>query len=87
MHYDITVLRAILRLSRHRRHVDEASISLRVEGEDADLRNALRRLEKRGLVARQAAQARLTMEGLAVAVASLPARRKATAARRAIRAA
>ena len=69
MQYDISVLRAILRLSRHRRSVDQASLVLRVEGEDADVRDALRRLESQGLVVRSSDTTRLTMMGLAVGVA------------------
>jgi RIO-like serine/threonine protein kinase len=83
MHYDISVLRAILRLSRHRRSVDQASLALRVEGEASELRAALRRLEAGGLIVRTADTARLTMVGLAVGVASLRQRpnRRRTAAR------
>lgn len=69
MQYDISVLRAILRLSRHRRSVDQASLVLRVEGDDADVRGALRRLESEGLVLRTADITHLTMMGLAVGVA------------------
>jgi RIO-like serine/threonine protein kinase len=88
MQYDISVLRAILRLSRHRRQVDLAAITLRVAGELPELRDALRRLEQQGLVVREPDIARLTLQGLAVAVASIPARSKpARAPRRLQRAA
>lgn len=70
MQYDISVLRAILRLSRHRRTVDQASLVLRVEGDDANVRGALRRLESQGLIVRSADTTRLTMMGLAVGLAS-----------------
>lgn len=85
MQYDISVLRAILRLSRHRRSVDHASLALRVEGDDADVRGALRRLEASGLIVRTAESARLTMAGLAIGVASRQQRpsRKVTRVRKA----
>lgn len=89
MQYDILVLRAILRLSRHRRSVDVASLTLRVpeEGGEPALRNALRRLETQGLAVREQDRARLTMMGLAVAVASLPSHKRSSVPHRVRRAA
>ena len=72
MGYDISVLRAILRLARRRLGADLEQISLRVTGGDGDVRAAVRRLERAGLVERGDASVRLTMVGLAIAVASLP---------------
>jgi Mn-dependent DtxR family transcriptional regulator len=73
MNLDAMVLRAMLRLARRRQDADEAEIALRVgEGPHA-IRAALRRLDGLGLVERRPRGApRLTMGGLALALALLP---------------
>jgi hypothetical protein len=80
MHYELSVLRALLRLARRRASADIDQLLVRVGGVPADLRDALRRLEKAGLVERLPhggfagageAAGRLTLSGLAVAVASV----------------
>jgi RIO-like serine/threonine protein kinase len=82
---DLTVLRALARLSRMRKVVDCEALALRAGGSLEDVRGALGRLSRAELVDRTAG-ARLTMAGLAVAVASgaaaqqrhaRPARRRA----------
>ena len=85
MGYDISVLRAILRLARRRLGADLEQISLRVTGEGGDVRSAVRRLERAGLVARTNDTVRLTMAGLAVAVASVRSPARSAGARRASR--
>jgi Mn-dependent DtxR family transcriptional regulator len=73
MNFDAMVLRAMLRLARRRQAADEAEIALRVGKEPHAVRAALRRLDGQGLVERQARGApRLTMGGLALALALLP---------------
>lgn len=75
MSTDTTVLRAMLRLSRRREAADEDALTLRSGHTRATVRDSLRRLESIGLVERRTGRApRLTFEGLAVAVALLPAR-------------
>jgi Mn-dependent DtxR family transcriptional regulator len=71
MNTDALVLRALLRLARRRLPADEAGIVLRVGATPAQVRDALRRLDARGLVERGSSP-RLTMAGLALAVALLP---------------
>jgi len=66
---DLSVLRAVARLSRTRRAVDCESIALRAGGSLEDVRASLGRLSRASLVERSAT-VRLTMTGLAVAVAS-----------------
>ncbi len=71
MSYEIQVLRAMLRLARKREAADEAALLVRVGGTAAELRTALRRLERQDLVDRiDATHARLTLAGFAVAVAT-----------------
>jgi Mn-dependent DtxR family transcriptional regulator len=84
MNFDTKVLRAMLRLARRRQQADEASIALRVgEGPHA-VRAALRRLDGQGLVERRGDDGpRLTMSGLALALALIPG--SARAARPALR--
>jgi hypothetical protein len=67
---EIEVLRAALRCARHRRTGDRAALLLRVDCSEPELERALERLAGAGLV-RSADDPRLTLEGLAVAVASL----------------
>jgi RIO-like serine/threonine protein kinase len=80
---DLTVLRALARLSRMRKVVDCEALALRAGGSLEDVRGALGRLSRAELVDRRAG-ARLTMAGLAVAVASAGAvqHRQARLARR-----
>jgi DNA-binding IclR family transcriptional regulator len=89
MSSDAQVLRAMLRLARRRQGADEAAIATRVAASPREVRAALRDLVRAGLAARAGAGTwRLTMPGLAVAIAMLPARAAAPkAARRASRAA
>jgi hypothetical protein len=73
MDIDASVLRAILRLSRRREAADEEALLLRAGGNAGQVRAAVRRLATAGLVDIPAGRPpRLTMEGLAVAVALLP---------------
>jgi predicted transcriptional regulator len=79
MGYDISVLRAILRLARRRLGADLQEIGLRVTGSEPEVRAAIRRLERAGLIeaatgGSASGAVRLTMAGLTVAVASLPQR-------------
>jgi Mn-dependent DtxR family transcriptional regulator len=75
MSIDTLILRAMLRLSRRREAAEEESLVLRAAASRAAVRDSLRRLEALGLVERRVDRApRLTMEGLAAAVALLPAR-------------
>jgi DNA-binding GntR family transcriptional regulator len=74
MSIDTTVLRAMLRLSRRREAADEDALTVRSGQTRATVRDALRRLEAQGLVERRPRlPPRLTMTGLAIAVALLPA--------------
>jgi RIO-like serine/threonine protein kinase len=66
---DLTVLRALARLSRARKAVDCEALALRAGGSLEDVRGALGRLSREQLVERSSG-VRLTMAGLAVAVAS-----------------
>ena len=89
MSIETEVLRAMLRVARRCEAADEESLAVRVGGSKAEVRAALRRLDAQGLVERRGERAaRLTMAGLAVAVAQLPAQqKKARTARRPSRAA
>ncbi len=75
MSFDAMVLRAMLRLARRREAADEEALAVRVGGTRGDVRAAVRRLGASGLVQREAGgPPSLTMAGLAVAVALLPAK-------------
>jgi|HubBroStandDraft_6_1064221.scaffolds.fasta_scaffold562087_1 Mn-dependent DtxR family transcriptional regulator len=78
MSIEVMVLGAMLRLARRRRATDSsvvAAVALRVGAPESAVREALRRLDRRGLVERRlSGPPRLTMEGFAVAVALLPQR-------------
>jgi len=67
---DVSVLRAMARLSRTRGAVDCESIAIRVRGSMEEVRASLGRLARASLVSRSAESVRLTMAGLALAVAS-----------------
>ncbi|HVH47503.1 MAG TPA: hypothetical protein VM925_34445 [Labilithrix sp.] len=69
MSLEIDVLRALLRLARRRKPPTFEQLFGRVGGDDAAVRCALRSLAKRGLVQRTPAGLRLSLPGLAVAVA------------------
>jgi len=71
MSFDTRVLGAMLRLGRYRRAADDEAVALRVGGRASSARASMRRLEQAGLVdlRRGRSPARLTMAGLAVAVA------------------
>ncbi|MEO9232464.1 MAG: hypothetical protein ABI421_03935 [Polyangiaceae bacterium] len=76
MNYEHSILRALLRLARRRSTADAGRLLDRVGGTTAELRDAIRRLEADGFVARLTEEnVRLTMPGLAVAVASIAASR------------
>jgi Mn-dependent DtxR family transcriptional regulator len=75
MNSDARVLGAMLRLARRREVADETAIGVRVSGSPREVRQSLRRLEHKGLVERtHTGAARLSLAGLAVAVAMLPPR-------------
>lgn len=82
MSYDLSVLRAVLRLSRRNRAVTVDELLLRVGGDVADVRAALRALVASDLVQSTPRGPALTLTGLAVAVASLPPRAQPRAAAR-----
>lgn len=70
MSYQLTVLRAMMRLARRRSPIDIDQLALRAGGEASDVRAALRALAGADLVERTPEGARLTLSGLAVALAS-----------------
>jgi Mn-dependent DtxR family transcriptional regulator len=73
MSFDEMVLRAMLRLARRRVAAHEGDIALRVGETERSVRVSMRRLEASSLIERRAGPtARLTLSGLAVAVALLP---------------
>jgi Mn-dependent DtxR family transcriptional regulator len=75
MSFDAMVLRAMLRLARRREAADEEALALRVGSTRGAVRAAVRRLGAGGLVQRRAGGSpSLTMAGLAVAIALLPAK-------------
>jgi hypothetical protein len=84
MNTDAMVLRALLRLARRRLPADDSAVVLRVGAAPSAVDEAIDRLDARGLVERRGTTRRLTMAGLAVAVALLPAQSAAPA--RAVRA-
>ncbi|HEX7663849.1 MAG TPA: hypothetical protein VF407_05040 [Polyangiaceae bacterium] len=76
MEYEHSILRALLRLARRRAVADGTDLMDRVGGTQAELRDALRRLEASGFVDRRSdTDVRLTMPGFAIAVASVAGRR------------
>jgi RIO-like serine/threonine protein kinase len=82
---DLSVLRALARLSRMRKGGDLEALALRSGGSIEDVRGALGRLSRAALVDRSQGGLRLTMAGLAWAVASGAAaapRRRERAVRR-----
>jgi Mn-dependent DtxR family transcriptional regulator len=90
MSFDGRVLRAMLRLARRREPAEDADVAVRVGASEGEVRASMRRLRTAGLVELMHGRpARLTMSGLAVAIALLPARApsKARRAPRASRAA
>jgi Mn-dependent DtxR family transcriptional regulator len=73
MSFDEMVLRAMLRLARRREAAHEGDVALRVGETERAVRVSMRRLEASGLVERTGSHtARLTLPGLAFAVALLP---------------
>jgi hypothetical protein len=78
MDYDISVLRAIVRLSRPSRSGRHAAnpeaLLERVPGRASDLRASLRRLSRAGLVHTTPTNVSLTLIGLAIAVSTMPSR-------------
>jgi hypothetical protein len=85
MNHDIYVLRALARLSRRslrEEPADGESLALRAGGTVEEVRGAVARLERAGLAQRTERGVRLTMIGLAVAVASgAPVSRRAHVSR------
>lgn len=82
---DTQILRAIARLSRKSMPATCSEIELRVAAEPSEIRSALVRLSRSSLVVRRSDEVRLTLFGLAVAVASgaspkAPRRQKALSA-------
>lgn len=69
MSLEIDVLRAFLRLARRRTSPTLARLVERVPGDEADVRRALFSLARQGLIQRTPAGLRLSLAGLAVAVA------------------
>jgi DNA-binding IclR family transcriptional regulator len=69
MSLEIDVLRALLRLARRRTPPTLEQVVVRVGGDDAAVRRTLTSLAKNGLVQRTPAGLRLSLAGLAVAVA------------------
>jgi len=67
---DTQILRAIARLSRKSMPATCSEIELRVAAEPSEIRSALVRLSRSSLVVRRSDEVRLTLFGLAVAVAS-----------------
>ncbi|MGD0677622.1 MAG: hypothetical protein ABSC94_19570 [Polyangiaceae bacterium] len=75
MTFDSRVLKAMLRLARRREAAGDDEIAIRTGGTASQVRAAVRRLRASGLVEmRDGRPARLTMEGLAIALALLPSR-------------
>jgi hypothetical protein len=75
MTFDTRVLGAMFRLGRYRRAADDEPVALRVGGPAIATRAAMRRLAHAGLVdLRRGHPARLTMAGLALAVAEVRSR-------------
>jgi hypothetical protein len=90
MSYDLSVLRALVRLSRRaavdgRRTVaepiDSEALLSRAGGDVGDVRAAVARLERCGLALRTGRGPRPTLAGLALALAAAPARAPAKARR------
>ncbi|MBL8607060.1 MAG: hypothetical protein JNL38_07060 [Myxococcales bacterium] len=74
MHSDLSLLRALARVSRKRLTPQLPALVARSGGDAADVLAALARLENKGLVARRGPDdVRLTFLGLAAALASVPA--------------
>jgi Mn-dependent DtxR family transcriptional regulator len=85
MTFDTTVLRVMLRLARRREAADIEAVALRIRGQASAVRGAIRRLQASGLVYRRGLEPpRLTLSGLAVALATLP-RAAAVANNRSVR--
>lgn len=86
MTYDALVLRVMLRLARRREAADVDAIALRLRGSAAAVRASMRRLDAGGWIERRGHEPpRLTITGLALAVAMLPmnaSQRAPVAARR-----
>ena len=73
MSVETEVLRAMLRVARRCEGADEEALAARVGGTKGAVRAAIRRLDAQGLVERRGERPpRLTMAGLAMAVALLP---------------
>lgn len=72
MKLELLLLRAVLRLSRAGRPATLASVLVRVDAPRAAVFDALATLRRHGLVDRDGRSIRLTMMGLAVAIATVP---------------
>lgn len=66
----VLVLRAVLRCARHRRAASRAALLVRVDCTNTELDAALEKLARDGLI-HSSSDARLTMSGLAVALAAI----------------
>lgn len=84
MSYEIRVLRALLRLARRRRPATLEELRLRVGGDERALRRALGVLARAELVQPGPEGPRLSLVGLAVAVASAPQVKRARDRRAAV---
>jgi DNA-binding Lrp family transcriptional regulator len=74
MSIDVMVLRAMLRLARRCEAAEVDAVADRVGAPASAVRAAMRRLSASGVIERRAGRPpRLTMAGLAIAVATLPA--------------
>lgn len=80
MSLEIDVLRALLRLARRRSAPSLDQIVVRVGEDEPSVRTALRSLARRGLVQHMAGGLRLSLPGLAVAVACAQRPRPAVSA-------
>jgi DNA-binding IclR family transcriptional regulator len=83
MSHEITVLRSLLRLARRRRGPSLADLVERTGRPEREVRRALFSLARSGLVQRTPAGLRLSLAGLAVAVACTERPRPAAPAPRA----
>jgi Mn-dependent DtxR family transcriptional regulator len=77
MNDDSLVLGAMLRLARRRVEANVNELFERVQMDPSRIRASLGRLDAAGLIERRTTGARLTLSGLATAVALRPARARA----------
>ena len=70
MSYNLSILRALVRVSRRKGGVDLDALLVRAGGHRSDARAAIASLERQGLALRTSRGPRVTLAGLAVALAS-----------------